>query len=528
MISALRGHIAQVSVFFLVFYAAFGIKNVFSSDPEPFSRFVRLSAPWQRGVPSDSSFEILFEGTRLRIRGDVADADIIGPIKGEKDFDDAGYDCILFAWSRSPYALEFEGVEILPSGQFNTVRKDSSNNELQSASDLQPEIHITESATGFRFECLVRIQADATDAANNETLYISLSQIDASRDGEASRWYCSDIPATLQPKRFSASSFAPLDWFPSEKLNVEQYDVLVQSKLANSSFRIAELELRNKWNRYAFHPSIMRPAQKWYDDLISFPDAERFLERTRNGVRLQTIDPGDARIPKRLTDARSERISKLLGQSWSVHLGRIEDLGTCLPLSIATSKSVSDAIQSESLEMWLENDRLQIALFQNGDGVYWGSTNWPIAFARSSERVTSITLASDGSTNGVGYELYANSKPLEIVAHNANNLRLRPDSLPVSGMQSKLIVDEWQIRTTNASLQVDLYNTKLTPIEVLSLDPNATLLSWSELTEEQREAWRLHYVFCVDPEGRYYLESLKHYTSSQAELLRRSGKPAKK
>jgi hypothetical protein len=115
-----------------------------------------------------------------------------------------------------------------------------------------------------------------------------------------------------------------------------------------------------------------------------------------------------------------------------------------------------------------------------------------------------------------------------MITHQANNLRLPTDSPTLSGIQSKLAHGEWSIKTTNANLEIDLYNTKLTPIEILSLDPNATLLSWPELTKEMHEAWRLHYVFCIDPEGRYFLESLKHYTSSQAELLRRSKKPAKK
>ncbi|MFN7841974.1 MAG: hypothetical protein ACK5YR_17710 [Pirellula sp.] len=527
--SSLRDFLPCLSVLVIFFCSTLSHTEVFGTDEKPSIKFVRLQSPWQRGVAPGSSFEISVDGSRFSIHGDVVDTNVVSPTEGEPALDYSRYDHILFAWSFSPLALEFEEIEIFPNGQFRTFRKDLSKKEAEPSSHLLPELRVTKTANGFRFECdIVPIKGEAFDATNNAPLYVSLSQIDVSRDGEASRWYCSSIPATLQPDRFHASSFARLDSFPSEKQEIGEGDVLTQSKLVNSSFRIAEFELRNKWDQYASQPSTLSLAQKWYEDITSFPDSERFLERTRSGERLKPIDLGDEQTPKRLTDARSERINQLLGQSWSINLGRIEDLSTCLPLTIRTSTSMSDTTQFESLVMWLESNRLQIALLQNNAGVYWGSTSLPLEHASHPERVTSITLASDGSTNGVGYELYANSKPLNLITHQANNLRLPTDSPTLSENQSKLAHGEWSIKTTNANLKIDLYNTKLTPIEILSLDPNAKLLSWSELTEEMHEAWRLHYVFCIDPEGRYYLESLKHYTSSQAELLRRSKKPAKK
>jgi hypothetical protein len=525
----LRALLSRLPVLFIFFSSTLSHTEVFGTDKKPIIKFVRLHSPWQRGVASGSSFELSVDGPRFSIRGDVVDTNVVSPTEGEPALDDSRYDHILFAWSYSPLALEFDGIEIFPNGRFRTFRKDLSKKEAKSSNHLLPELRVTKTANGFRFECdIVKIKAEAFDATNNAPLYVSLSQIDVSRDGEASRWYCSSIPSSLQPERFHASSFALLDSFPSEKQEIGEEDVLTQSKLVNSSFRIAELELRNKWDQYASQPNTLKLAQTWYDNITSFPDAERFLERTRDGDRLQTFDLGDELTPKRLKDARSEKINHFLGQSWSVHLSRIEDLSNSLPLSIRTSSPASDGTFTDSLVMWQERDRLQVALFQNGEKVYWGSTSWPMEHASRSERVKSITLASDGSTNGVGYELYANSKPLDMITHQANNLRLPTDSPTLSGIQSKLAHGEWSIKTTNANLEIDLYNTKLTPIEILSLDPNATLLSWPELTKEMHEAWRLHYVFCIDPEGRYFLESLKHYTSSQAELLRRSKKPAKK
>ena len=520
----IRGLLSQFSSLFVFFIAMLSINDVFGSDQKPVTKIVRLFSPWQRGSAPGSSFEISAEGSRLKIRGEVVDATLVDPIRDGAALDDTFNDCILFAWARSPLALEFEGVEIFPDGQFKTLRKELSKKEFESNIHLLPEIQVTKTANGFRFECDIVVSTDdAFDAANNAPLYISLYQIDASRDGNAPRWYCSSIPATLGPERFHSSSFAMIDSFPSEK-----QDVSVPTDSVSSSFRIAELELRNKWNQYAKQPSGLILTQKWYDDITTYPDAERFLERTREGDRLNTIDLSDERTPKKLTDARSEKMSQLLGQSWGLHLGRIEDLSTSLPLAIRTSKYTGKETLTESLVMWLESDRIQIAMLQNGEGVFWGSASWPIEQIERSERVKSITLASDGSTNGVGFELYANFKPLEMTTHNVCNLRLQSDSPFVSEINSKLNLVDWDIKTMNADLEIDLYNTKLTPIEILSLDPSAMLLSWSELSEEQREAWRIHYVFCIDPEGRYFLESLKHYTSSQAELLRRSRKPAKK
>ncbi|MCU0712772.1 MAG: hypothetical protein MUC43_11985 [Pirellula sp.] len=508
-------------------------------DKQPTRRFIPLHAPWKRGAAVNSTFEITVEGRRMTLRGDVVDNDLVSPPQHETDGNQADYDCILFAWSRSPLATGYEGFEIRPDGKFSTWQTGIPESANSLSSPFEPKIQISKTSNGFSLECeFVCDRSDASNSARNVPLYISLTQIDVSRGSPSSLWYCSSIPSLLVPERFHPSSFALLDSYPSDRPSSD-----AQSPWQDASFRIAEIELRNKWNRYASHPNILSLAQKWYEDLTIFPDAERFLERSRRENLLELIGSEDDGTPKRLTDARSETIHHLIGQSWSLHLSQIQDLKGCLPLSISNSTSTgsdsaSDDKQNTSLLIWLESERLQIALMQNNDYVYWGSTSWPTERAADSIATKSISLASDGSTNGIGYELYANAIPLNLITHNANNLPAYLHASPISQTNNRsnsgdrTDSGDWEIQITSAeprfTPQIDLYNTKLTPVEILSLEPDPILVSWSELTPEQREAWRLHYVFCVDPEGRYFLESLKHYTSSQAERLRRSKKPAKK
>jgi len=468
----------------------------------------------------------------LMIRGEVVDANLTGvgtegAATDVANKNEVRSDHIIFAWSRSPLALDFDGVEVFPDGQSKVFRKSSAEKEIESSSDLQPRIRVIGTANGFQFECVIALaQSSASQTVANWPIYVALSQISSSPDGKSSRGYCSSVPTTLEHERLHSSSFASLESFPTENQDFAKVEVSERSRSAYRILRIAELELRNKWNQYALqsmHPGL---TQKWFEGIANFPDAERFLEKTRDGDRFRTISPDDS--PKRLTDARSEKLNYFLGQNWSVHLSRIEDFHSCFPLLISAPVFASDKSENEAIAMWLEKDRLQIAVQQSGETTFWGSTNWPLPQVQDLTQPTNITLTSDGSTNSFGYDLFANAESLKMVTHNPNNLDLLPISVRELSLASEPASRDWRIKTKSKFLQVDLYNTKLTPVEIMSLDANTMLLSWAELTESQRKSWLVHYVFCIDPEGRYFLESLKHYTSSQAELLRRSRNPAKK
>lgn len=514
----------------LVFFALALCRNDVASGAEKYpTRIVRLQSPWDRGSPPASRFDVSMEGSGLKIQGEVVDSNFGGSHMPDAAPNADRTDRILFAWSHSPLALDHEAIEIFPDGQFELSRRASLETGDESNGQMQPSLRVIETATGFRFTCeIARIQTLSSNAAANQPIYIAVSQIAYSPEGESSRSYCSSIPMTLNFERLHPSLFASLESFPSEEQEAETDDTLARSKLAYSNLRVAELELRNKWNHYTRQPVQLELTQKWFENIANFPDAERFLEKTRDKDCMRSVRLDDNRITKKFSDARAETINHLLGQNWSVHLSQIEDFSDSLPLLISTAPSSIGVPRNDSLAIWLESERLQIAVLQNEDAAFWGSTSWPPRLSDNSTKPTNITLTSDGSTNGLGYELYTNSEPLSVVSHNPNNLILRPDS-PLNTMsQSEPTLVDWTIKTKNARLLVDFYNTKLTPVEVMSLDPDTKLLSWAELTSPQHQSWLDHYVFCIDPEGRYFLESLKHYTSSQAELLRRSRKPAKK
>lgn len=523
----LTTYTACLVAFLSFFTLGFSQKYVTGGTPNSPDRFVRLYSPWGRESPPASSFFIRVEGQELIIRGEVVDANLLGATKNESTKDAGRSDHIVFAWCRSPLALGFDGVEIFSDGQSKVFRKTSAETEIESSSDLQPRIRVLDTANGFQFECAIALkQSLASPSVVNGPIYVALSQISPSPDGKSSRGYCSSIPTIFEHQRLHSSSFASLESFPTEKQDFAKEEVSARSRSAYRILRIAELELRNKWNQYALQPIHRGLAQKWFEGITNFPDAERFLEKTRDGDRFRTISTDDS--PKRLTDARSEPLNYLLGQNWSLHLSGNVDFHSCFPLLISATAFATENSDNEAIGMWLEKERLHIAVQQSGETIFWGSTDWPWGDVKDPTKPINITLTSDGSTNSFGYDLFVNAESAKMVAHNPNNL----DSLPVSirelSPSNEPAPGDWRVKTKSDLLQVDLYNTKLTPVEVMSLDPNTPLLSWAELSPSQRQSWLVHYVFCIDPEGRYFLESLKHYTSSQAELLRRSRKPAKK
>lgn len=525
------GVLTTCTIYFLAFLGFFTLalskRGVDGATPNSPARFVRLYSPWGRESPPASSFAIQVEGQELIIRGEVVVTSLLGVTKKEATEDVDLDDRIVFAWCRSPLALDFDAVEILSDGQSRAFRKSSAEAEIVSSNDLKPRIRVLDTANGFRFECVINLrQSVASPAVTNGPIYVALSQISPSQDEKSSRCYCSNIPATLVQQRLHSSLFASLESFPTEKQDFAKEEVSTRSSAAYMTLRKAELELRNKWDQYALQPIHLGLTQKWFEGIANFPDAERFLEKTRDGDRFRTISLDDS--PKRLTDARSEKLNNLLGQNWSVHLSRIENLDSCFPMLISSPAFASEKSENETIAMWLEKERLQIAVQQSGETIFWGSTTWPRSDAKESSKPLNITLTSDGSTNSFGYDLFVNVESAGMVAHNPNNLDFFPISIRELSLASESALGDWRVTTKNDLLQVDLYNTKLTPLEVMSLDSNMPSLSWTELTPSQRQSWLVHYVFCVDPEGRYFLESLKHYTSSQAELLRRSRKPAKK
>jgi hypothetical protein len=68
--------------------------------------------------------------------------------------------------------------------------------------------------------------------------------------------------------------------------------------------------------------------------------------------------------------------------------------------------------------------------------------------------------------------------------------------------------------------QFQMYLGCLTPIEIASLASGKRMLPWEELNDEQRKAWRTHYVERQDQRCRYHLESLHHYEATLAGITR--------
>ncbi len=66
---------------------------------------------------------------------------------------------------------------------------------------------------------------------------------------------------------------------------------------------------------------------------------------------------------------------------------------------------------------------------------------------------------------------------------------------------------------------LQVYDSALTAVEIAGLATDEPWLIWSELTSERQALWREHYAQRLDPQGKYLLESFRHYFTSLAEIV---------
>ena len=70
--------------------------------------------------------------------------------------------------------------------------------------------------------------------------------------------------------------------------------------------------------------------------------------------------------------------------------------------------------------------------------------------------------------------------------------------------------------------QLQVYESALTSIEIAGLVTDTPLVTWAELSEQQRGLWREHYAKRVDAQCKYHIESFKHYFQSLSEIETKS------
>jgi hypothetical protein len=503
-------------------------------------RFVRLAAPWNPSITPETTLAVSFGGGVVRLQGAVADREIVlqktsspsaSSIAAPIELADAGldYDCLLLAWSTSPLAIDFEAIEIRPDGSSSIHSKPGPSHAEFAATSPIKSLHTAINPIGFQLDCEIEIPGIPPAADGKPTpLFIAIFQIDAAAN-QTTQVYCSVAPATLEPTLFHPTSFAEVGLFPTAP-DSSSYG---EQWPTNSNFKASELELRRKWATYQSQPQMASATQRWYENLMQFPDAEPFLERSLVDSKMVPLNAEGSPQIRRLIDARSEPINYLLGQNWSLRISQWNDFSDILPFVMITSPPgkevprIDSDRDSESIRIWLMEDRLHIAVALGSEPFFWGSTEWSLDLLGEGAASQSLTITSEGSLHGLGYELYRNGTRQELMTHNHRSLNLEQIPTGELPQQTADWATAWPVRWPNKKGHVDFFNTSLTEIEIMSLDPSLVFLSWAELDEPQRNAWVGHFTLCIDPEGRYYLESLKHYIASQAQEFRRSKKATK-
>lgn len=67
--------------------------------------------------------------------------------------------------------------------------------------------------------------------------------------------------------------------------------------------------------------------------------------------------------------------------------------------------------------------------------------------------------------------------------------------------------------------QLQVYESALTGIEIAGMVTDTPLVTWGELSEQQRERWREHYARREDAQCRYHVESFLHYFMSLSAIV---------
>ena len=67
--------------------------------------------------------------------------------------------------------------------------------------------------------------------------------------------------------------------------------------------------------------------------------------------------------------------------------------------------------------------------------------------------------------------------------------------------------------------QLQVYESALTGIEIAGMVTDTPLVTWGELSEQQRELWREHYARREDAQCRYHVESFLHYFKSLSAIV---------
>ena len=66
---------------------------------------------------------------------------------------------------------------------------------------------------------------------------------------------------------------------------------------------------------------------------------------------------------------------------------------------------------------------------------------------------------------------------------------------------------------------LQVYDSALTAIEIAGLATDEPMITWAELSKEQRTQWREHYAQRIDPQCKYHKESFQHYFQSLSEAV---------
>ena len=290
--------------------------------------------------------------------------------------------------------------------------------------------------------------------------------------------------------------------------------------------KLGQSDAVEKW--YSSLPGWPQPDEAWLSAEFTF-DKPETEPATQFANRVHADQPGSSEGPIQWEVDGKHKGVLLDGDNALVFpksgvFSRTQEFTICLDLKVPKefdravvlhrSKSWTDA-GSRGYQLLIEDGHFEFDIVH-----YWPSSAIRI---RCTEPVPlnkwmQIALVYSGTNRAEDTFLYIDGKraPVEIVRNSLHKdiLYERVDvSLSIGARNRDRglpggIVDNLQV-----------YDSALTTIEIAGLATDEPMVTWSELSKEQRTQWREHYAQRIDPQCKYHKESFQHYFQSLSEAV---------
>ncbi|XZE34445.1 hypothetical protein SH501x_005265 [Pirellulaceae bacterium SH501] len=303
--------------------------------------------------------------------------------------------------------------------------------------------------------------------------------------------------ANREGKPWGPSIFGwiPLDAQPDGDFSISQEPPEAKT------FRLAANKIRADLHDYLQGRSLATTTAAWYDQLGQFPEAEAEwlvweggAEAISRGATLSMAPGGWLANPFTICIGLDSRESADEGATIEFRSEADGIAGVAIHLPSRGSTSARMVMRVPSGQLGAERQEAAVL--------------FPLDRVQTPEFI-SISYPGTGYLADLKLLVDGIQVPIQVMQHPA------PWEIAAESDFSKAGHEDWIVQSHGGRLKtLQVYRTGLTAIESMANSPKASLLSWSEWSEQQKELWKDHCAERHDRDGGYLYESLVHYSRS--------------